>query len=133
MKAILATGELATLANVARASLVAMMAGADFIKTSTGKEGVNATLPFSLVMVRMIREYHERTGYAVGFKPAGGIRTREECARVPLPDEGGARRPLAQARPVPLRRERRCSPTSSGSSSTSSRAATRRRTVIPMV
>ena len=58
MKAILATGELATLGNVARASMVAMMAGADFIKTSTGKEGINATLPFSLVMVRMIREYH---------------------------------------------------------------------------
>jgi deoxyribose-phosphate aldolase len=75
MKAILATGELATLGNVARASMVAMQAGADFIKTSTGKEGVNATLPFGLVMCRMIREYHERTGYAVGFKPAGGIRS----------------------------------------------------------
>ena len=75
MKAILATGELATLGNVARASMVAMQAGADFIKTSTGKEGVNATLPFALVMARMIREYYERTGYAVGFKPAGGIRT----------------------------------------------------------
>jgi len=75
MKAILATGELATLGNVARASMVAMQAGADFIKTSTGKEGVNATLPFGLVMCRMIREYFEETGYAVGFKPAGGIRT----------------------------------------------------------
>jgi len=75
MKAILATGELATLGNVARASLVAMQAGADFIKTSTGKEGVNATLPFGIVMCRMIREYFEQTGYAVGFKPAGGIRT----------------------------------------------------------
>jgi deoxyribose-phosphate aldolase len=75
MKAILATGELATLGNVARASVVAMQAGADFIKTSTGKEGVNATLPFGLVMCRMIREYFEQTGYAVGFKPAGGIRT----------------------------------------------------------
>ena len=74
LKAILATGELATLGNVARASLVAMQAGADFIKTSTGKEGINATLAFALVMTRMIREYHERTGYAVGFKPAGGIR-----------------------------------------------------------
>jgi deoxyribose-phosphate aldolase len=74
MKAILATGELATLGNVARASLVAMQAGADFIKTSTGKEGVNATLPFAVVMCRMIREYFEQTGYAVGFKPAGGIR-----------------------------------------------------------
>jgi deoxyribose-phosphate aldolase len=78
MKSILATGELATLGNVARASMVAMMAGTDFIKTSTGKEGVNATLPFSLVMVRMIREYHELTGYAVGYKPAGGIRTAKQ-------------------------------------------------------
>ena len=74
MKSILATGELATLVNVARASMVAMMAGSDFIKTSTGKEPVNATLPFGLVMTRMIREYEERTGYKVGFKPAGGIR-----------------------------------------------------------
>ena len=74
MKSILATGELATLGNVARASMIAMMAGSDFIKTSTGKEGINATLPFSLVMVRMIREYFEATGYAVGYKPAGGIR-----------------------------------------------------------
>jgi deoxyribose-phosphate aldolase len=75
IKVILATGELATLTNVARASLVAMMAGADFIKTSTGKEPVNATLPVGLVMTRMIREYLERTGVAVGFKPAGGIRS----------------------------------------------------------
>jgi deoxyribose-phosphate aldolase len=74
LKVILATGELATLSNVARASQVAMMAGADFIKTSTGKEGVNATLPFALVMARSIRDYHERTGHMVGFKPAGGIR-----------------------------------------------------------
>jgi deoxyribose-phosphate aldolase len=79
MKSILATGELATLGNVARASMIAMMAGSDFIKTSTGKEGVNATLPFSLVMVRMIREYHERTGYAVGYKPAGGIRSAKNA------------------------------------------------------
>jgi deoxyribose-phosphate aldolase len=75
MKAILATGELATLGNVGRASVVAMQAGADFIKTSTGKEGVNATLPFGVVMCRMIREYYEQTGYAIGFKPAGGIRS----------------------------------------------------------
>lgn len=73
VKAILATGELGTLRNVARASLVCMMAGTDFIKTSTGKESVNATLPVSLVMVRAIREYGARTGYAVGYKPAGGI------------------------------------------------------------
>jgi deoxyribose-phosphate aldolase len=73
MKTILATGELATLTNVAKASWVCMMAGADFIKTSTGKESVNATLPVSLVMVRAIREYHRLTGYKVGYKPAGGI------------------------------------------------------------
>jgi len=73
VKAILATGELGSLRNVARASLVCMMAGADFIKTSTGKESVNATLPVSLVMIRAIREFHERTGYMVGYKPAGGI------------------------------------------------------------
>lgn len=73
VKAILATGELGTLRNVARASLVCMMAGADFIKTSTGKEGVNATIPVSLTMVRAIRAYHARTGYRVGYKPAGGI------------------------------------------------------------
>ena len=73
VKAILATGELGTLRNVGRAALVCMMAGADFIKTSTGKEGVNATLPVSLVMIRAIREYRQRTGYRVGFKPAGGI------------------------------------------------------------
>ena len=79
LKAILATGELGTLNNVARASVVAMQAGADFIKTSTGKEGVNATMPFALVMARMIREFYEQTGYAVGFKPAGGIRTAKNA------------------------------------------------------
>jgi deoxyribose-phosphate aldolase len=78
IKTILATGELGTLRNVAKASLVCMMAGADFIKTSTGKESENATLPVSLVMVRMIREYYERTGHMVGFKPAGGIRTAKQ-------------------------------------------------------
>lgn len=73
MKAILATGDLGTLRNVARASLVCMMAGADFIKTSTGKESVNATLPVSLTMIRAIRAYQDRTGIKVGYKPAGGI------------------------------------------------------------
>jgi len=73
IKVILGTGELGTLTNVAKASMVSMMAGADFIKTSTGKESVNATLPVSLVMVRMIREYFELTGYKIGYKPAGGI------------------------------------------------------------
>src|SRR6476661_6995822 len=79
IKTILATGELGTLRNVARASLVCMMAGADFIKTSTGKESVNATLPVGLVMVRQIREYLEQTGAAVGFKPAGGIRSAKSA------------------------------------------------------
>jgi deoxyribose-phosphate aldolase len=79
MKAILGTGDLLTLRNVARASWVAMMAGADFIKTSTGKEAVNATLPVSLVMIRALREYGERTGMAVGFKPAGGIKTAKQA------------------------------------------------------
>ncbi|MEO9782263.1 MAG: deoxyribose-phosphate aldolase [Sedimentitalea sp.] len=73
VKAILATGELGTLRNVGRASLICMMAGADFIKTSTGKESVNATLPVSLVMIRAIRDYYQRTGFRVGYKPAGGI------------------------------------------------------------
>lgn len=73
VKAILATGELGSLRNVARASLVCMMAGADFIKTSTGKESVNATLPVTLVMIRAIRDYYDRSGYRVGYKPAGGI------------------------------------------------------------
>jgi deoxyribose-phosphate aldolase len=79
MKTIIATGELATLRNVEMASLVCMMAGADFIKTSTGKESVNATLPFGLVMVRAISDFTERTGYRVGFKPAGGIRTAKQA------------------------------------------------------
>ena len=78
LKVILGTGDLLTLRNVARASLVAMMAGADFIKTSTGKESVNATLPVGLVMTRAIREYAQETGMAVGFKPAGGIRTAKQ-------------------------------------------------------
>lgn len=79
LKAILATGELGTLRNVHRASLVAMMAGADFVKTSTGKESVNATLPVGLVMTRAIRAYYERTGQRVGFKPAGGLRTAKDA------------------------------------------------------
>src|ERR1700678_283071 len=78
MKVILATGDLLTLRNVARASVVAMMTGADFIKTSTGKETTNATLPVGLVMARAIREYAEQTGMAVGFKAAGGIRTAKQ-------------------------------------------------------
>ena len=79
VKAILATGELGTLTNVARASVVCMQAGADFIKTSTGKEPVNATIPVGLVMTRMIRNYQQQTGWKVGFKPAGGIRTAKQA------------------------------------------------------
>ena len=75
LKVILGTGDLSTLRNVMLASMVAMMAGADFIKTSTGKESVNATLPVGLVMTRAIREYQDRTGHLIGFKPAGGIST----------------------------------------------------------
>nr|WP_228069459.1 deoxyribose-phosphate aldolase [Marivivens aquimaris] len=79
LKAILATGELETLRNVYAASMVAMQAGADFIKTSTGKEGVNATLPVSLTMVRALRDYGDATGYQIGFKPAGGIKAAKEA------------------------------------------------------
>ncbi|MES2126052.1 MAG: deoxyribose-phosphate aldolase [Pseudomonadota bacterium] len=79
VKAILATGDLLTLENVAKASWVCMMAGSDFIKTSTGKEGVNATIPVALTMVRTIREYHERYGFQVGFKPAGGVSTAKSA------------------------------------------------------
>ncbi len=79
LKVILGTGDLSTLRNVTLASMVAMMAGADFIKTSTGKESVNATLPVGLAMVRAIRAYHERTGFQIGFKPAGGISTAKSA------------------------------------------------------
>ena len=78
VKAILATGDLKTLRNVGKAALVCMMAGADFIKTSTGKEAVNATLPVTLAMLRAIRDYHEVTGFMVGYKPAGGISTAKD-------------------------------------------------------
>lgn len=79
MKAILATGDIATLTGVYAASMVAMQAGADFIKTSTGKEGVNATIPVSLVMLRALRDYGERTGQRIGFKPAGGMKTAKDA------------------------------------------------------
>ncbi len=79
MKTILGTGDLRTLRNVGRASWVAMMAGTDFIKTSTGKEGVNATLPVALTMVRAIRAYRDMTGHIVGFKPAGGVSTAKDA------------------------------------------------------
>jgi deoxyribose-phosphate aldolase len=79
LKAIIATGDLKTLRNVYRASIVAMQAGADFVKTSTGKEEVNATLPVSLVMARAIRDYWQETGMKVGFKPAGGVKTAKDA------------------------------------------------------
>ena len=79
LKTILATGDLKTLRNVYKASMVTMMAGADFIKTSTGKEDLNATLPVSLTMVRALRDYGELTGEKIGFKPAGGIRTAKDA------------------------------------------------------
>ncbi|XP_064628547.1 deoxyribose-phosphate aldolase-like [Lineus longissimus] len=88
LKTILATGELGSMTNVYKASMVCMMAGADFIKTSTGKEGVNAILPVGLVMVRAIREYYQRTGHKIGFKPAGGIRTaKDSCTWLALMKE----------------------------------------------
>jgi deoxyribose-phosphate aldolase len=92
MKAILGTGDLKTLRNVYKASLVCMMAGADFIKTSTGKEEVNATLPVSLAMVRALREYAEETGAKVGFKPAGGLRAAKDALSwlILMKEEAGA-------------------------------------------
>ncbi|MEI9886448.1 MAG: deoxyribose-phosphate aldolase [Rhizomicrobium sp.] len=79
VKAIIGAGDLGTLTNVARASMACMMAGADFIKTSTGKEPTNATPAFALVMARMIRSFHEMTGIRIGFKPAGGIATAKDA------------------------------------------------------
>ena len=129
MKTILAAGDLGTLRNVARASRVCMMAGADFIKTSTGKETVNATLPVGLVMVRAIREYHGGTGYSVGFKPAGGIRTAKQSLDwlILMKEELGDA--LAATPTSSASARAACSPTSSASSNTSSPAATRPATV----
>jgi deoxyribose-phosphate aldolase len=79
LKTILGTGDLKTLRNVYAASMVAMQAGADFIKTSTGKEDVNATLPVSLVMARALRDYRDRLGVDIGFKPAGGLRAAKDA------------------------------------------------------
>ncbi len=79
IKTILGTGELATLTNVAKASLVCMLAGADFIKTSTGKEAVNANLKTSLAMIRMIRWFYDETGIEIGYKPAGGISSAKDA------------------------------------------------------
>ncbi|ODN04962.1 Deoxyribose-phosphate aldolase [Orchesella cincta] len=79
MKTILAVGELSTFKDVYIASMVAMMAGSDFIKTSTGKESVNATLPVGLIMCLAIKDYQKVTGYKVGLKPAGGLRTCQDA------------------------------------------------------
>jgi deoxyribose-phosphate aldolase len=79
LKVILETGELETFDNVRRASILAMAAGADFIKTSTGKVTPAATLPVTLVMLEAIRDFEKATGRAVGMKPAGGIRTAKEA------------------------------------------------------
>lgn len=79
MKAILAVGELSSFTEVYQCSMIAMMAGSDFIKTSTGKEAVNATIPVGIVMCRAIRDFYERTGYKIGLKPAGGIRTSADA------------------------------------------------------
>ena len=79
LKAILGTGDLKTLRNVYAASMIAMQAGADFIKTSTGKEDVNATLPVSLVMLRALRDYGEFSEIEIGFKPAGGVRSAKDA------------------------------------------------------
>ena len=104
LKAILATGDLQTYANVYAASMVAMQAGADFIKTSTGKEGVNATLPVSLVMVRALRDYRDTTAQAVGFKPAGGMRSAKDALawQILMREETGPR--LAAPGALPPRR-----------------------------
>ena len=132
LKTILATGELATLRNVARASLVCMMAGADFVKTSTGKESVNATLPVGVTMARAVRAYAERTGYAVGFKPAGRDPHGQGGAPLAHPHEGGAGHGLARSPSSSASAPRRSWATSSASSSTTSPAATRPTTVIPL-
>ena len=108
IKTILATGELGTLRNVARASLVCMMAGADFIKTSTGKESVNATLPVGLVMARTIRDYQERTGQLIGSQGRRRHPHRTGGARLADAGEGRAGRPLAPTRSVPASAPVRC-------------------------
>jgi deoxyribose-phosphate aldolase len=81
LKVILETGELATYDNVRRASWLAMLAGADFVKTSTGKVPVAATLPVTLVMLEAVRDFRERTGRRVGVKAAGGIRSAKDAIR----------------------------------------------------
>jgi len=81
LKVILETGELQTYDNIRRASYLAMLAGADFIKTSTGKVTLNATLPITLLMLEAVRDWRELTGIQIGVKPAGGIRTAKDALR----------------------------------------------------
>ena len=104
LKVILETGELVTYDNVRRASWLAMLAGADFIKTSTGKMQPAATLPVTLVMLEAVRDFRAATGRQVGVKPAGGIRTSKDAIKLPGPGQRGRRRRLARSRLVPLRR-----------------------------
>ena len=104
LKVILETGELGTYDNVRRASLLAIAAGADFIKTSTGKLPSSATLPVALVMLEAIRDVYDETGRRVGFKPAGGIRNAKQAVQHLVLVARDARRRLADARPLPLRR-----------------------------
>ena len=118
LKAILGTGDLKTLRNVYAASMVAMQAGADFIKTSTGKEDVNATLPVSLVMLRAMRDYGELTGFEIGFKPAGGLRTAKDALNWLILMQRGAGPRLDAATICSASAPARCSPTSNASSNT---------------
>ena len=104
LKVILETGELQTYDNVRRASWLAMLAGADFIKTSTGKIAPAATLPVTLVMLEAVRDFREATGRQVGVKPAGGIRTTKDAITLPGPGQRDRRRRLARPGLVPLRR-----------------------------
>ena len=126
LKAILGTGDLKTLRNVYAASMVAMQAGADFIKTSTGKEDVNATLPVSLVMLRALRDYGELHRLRHRLQAGRRLAHRQGRAELADPDERGARRRLDAQRPVPHRRERAAQPTSSASSNITRPAAIRR-------
>ena len=104
LKVILETGELGTYDNVRRASLLAIAGGADFIKTSTGKVAPAATLPVTLCMLEVIRDVHDETGRVIGMKPAGGIRTAKQAIQYLCVAPRDARRRLADARPLPLRR-----------------------------
>ena len=123
MKTILATGELKTFRNVYAASMVAMQAGADFIKTSTGKEDVNATLPVSLVMLRALRDYRDATGYDIGFKPAGGIRTAKDAHQLAHSDARGIGIGRGRATTCSALAQAASSPTSNANSNIGRRAA----------